>query len=207
MTLILLAAFLSAAAALITYFRRDRTCWPRILLVVGLAGVTILFTQGYRNLQRLKPRTLTAAEQREITHVMAPFVSFHDDPRYVVGAMPPSGLNLELAESITRVLTDAKVDAYMNEPVISGSVAALVLRAPPGVSIFFVKGNDRADKFATTLASALSATGIQASAFAEAYPKTREQFAQMQKQHPDVPLSINDRQFSGVYIVVGDKPL
>lgn len=161
---------------------------------------TILLLQA-----RSEPRVITYQTAERIVAALAPFKDAKI--RGHAGAVPESGENLELARALVDILSrKAGHLVTLNQVnvrrwVLAGSGP---VRAPSGVTFYYVGGNERGKSIATTLSAVLNEAGIDSSTDDQALLAEAED--QRSKLPSDQRGSLNDPAWSQVRIVVADRP-
>jgi hypothetical protein len=160
-TLIIVAAVLTLASVVISYWLSDHSLGRKIVALVGFAGVMLYLVQGYLNLQRVSPRTLNSAQQQRIASQMQQFFGVQYDVSLPEG--DPEAL-------IEKSLDDAgwkEVVCAFGTLVINRDNKPPVCVRPPGMKdvtvAFAPERASRLEHIASALASALTAEGISAS--------------------------------------------
>ena len=151
------------------------------------------------------PRYLSSEQIARISAKMSPFKVL----RAVLGAVPPSEKNTMLLSLIFAALKSVDVDAFINLQGVEASVSPtgagnrgqlLTHGFPNGVSIFFVTGNEKGERFSRTLTEALNDAGVVTTATGD----WRDPWVISQMKGSGK--TRNDKDFEPVFVVVGDKP-
>lgn len=160
---------------------------------------TILLLQA-----KSEPRVITYQTAERIVAALAPFkdakVSGH------AGAVPESGTNLELARALVDILSrKAGHQVTLNQVNVKRWVldGPGPVNAPSGVTFYYVGGNERGKSIATTLSAVLNEAGIDSSTDDQALLAEAE--GERAKLPPEQRGSLNDKAWSQIRIVVGDR--
>lgn len=150
-------------------------------------------TQAELELARIRlPRDLTSEQQQRIADAVRPYPI-----REVwIDISPATWESGVLADEILRALRLGGIDAIPKPGVAQARRIGIVR----GVTVATIKGNDKADKFATSLINAL----IDASIDVTPFPDLDEWFLPALLKNGKTR---NDSDFEQAIVVVGDKPL
>jgi hypothetical protein len=135
------------------------------------------------------PRTLAEDQIQFLVQKVSEFKHHH----VTVGASPVTSESGPFADQLVLALKTAGVSAARND-----SSAQIQVGSPQGVVARYVTGNDRGEQFAKSLADALTANGIAATATGGLVEEIMENITKQGRP-------INDPANEWVVVAVGDK--